>query len=115
MTRAVLTTSGAPAARPGLLLPAGLFLLAAMLTGCAGRDGRKILTSANAYVAINQAYEARCVAVAGTACLPCWEALLVWRRALDDASKAYSRGGKFPGQLAHLQGAQKHAEATCSK
>ena len=83
------------------------------MSGCAGRTGRTILTSANAYAATNDTYAARCVAVYGDGCEPCYIALKRWRRALDDASAAYSRGGKLPSQLDALRAAQKHAEKSC--
>lgn len=115
MTRAVLTTSGAQSARPVLLLRlAGIFLLAC-LTGCAGRDGRKILTSANGYDKVNGDYTVRCVTVVGRNCGPCYSALKHWRKSLDDASEAYKRGGKLPDQMAALQAAEKDARAACSK
>jgi len=89
--------------------------LSAMLamTGCAGRTGRTILTSANVYKTANDTYAARCVAVYGDGCEPCYIALKGWRLALDEASAAYSRGGKLPSQLASLKAAQKQAEKAC--
>lgn len=96
---------------------AGLFaLLAVVLCSCAGGAGRKILTSANAYTATNKAYEFRCVSTTGAAgCTPCWRALVAWRRSLDDASEAYSRGGKLPAQLAAIEAAENTARAVCSE
>lgn len=89
--------------------------LSAMLAmaGCAGSTGRTILTSANTYAATNDTYAARCVAVYGDGCEPCYIALKGWRLALEEASAAYSRGGKLPSQLDALKTAQKQAEKAC--
>lgn len=90
-------------------------LLSAMLAmaGCAGATGRTILTSANLYSTTNDTYAARCVAAYGDGCEPCYIALKRWRLALDEASAAYSRGGKLPSQLDALKAAQKQAEDAC--
>lgn len=111
---AVMTTRGTPARSASLLRLAGPLLLL-VLAGCAGRTGRKILTSANGFDAVNGDYTVRCVTVVGSDCGPCYSALVTWRHALDEASAAYTRGGKAPDQLAALKTAESEARAACSK
>ena len=86
-----------------------LLLLALSGIGCSGHDGRVILTSANGYAFAEARYSERCAPVAPVGCKERYEAVIRWKRALDEASEAYKRGGKLPDQLGALKAAEAEA------
>lgn len=93
--------------RPLLVL---LLLGAGTLSGCAGRDGRVILTSSNGYAFHEARHSERCqIAGASPECRVTYNALTRWKKALDEAAEAYKRGGKLPDQLGALKAAENEA------
>lgn len=86
-----------------LLLGAGTFF------GCAGRDGKTILTSANGYSFAEARYGEACVLASAPECPARYKAVIRWKKALDEAAEAYKRGGKLPDQLGALEAAETEA------
>ena len=83
---------------------------AAIFTSCSP-TANKCLTSANAWAFHYARYQEACVPQGSVECACRYEALDRWRRALDEANAAMSRGGKMPLQLQALEDAKRALEA----
>lgn len=85
----------------------GLLVLVLLAAGCSTSQPDKVMASVNAFHYYNARYEERCVPTGPTGCAATKNALRAWRKGLDEAGAALTRGGAIPLQVAHVQKLQK--------
>jgi len=98
-----------------LLSRLGLPLCLVGMLGCASSQQDKVMASVNAWDYYNHRYDERCVPTGPVGCSATNAALKVWKKGLDEAGVALTRGGAIPLQVAHVKRLEKEAKKCLPK
>jgi len=98
-----------------LLSRACAALFAVGMLGCASSQQDEVMASVNAWDFYNHRYDERCVPTGPVGCSATNAALKTWKKGLDEAGVALTRGGEIPLQVAHVKRLEKEAKKCLPK